>query len=108
MSVDERVACAVNGIVGGVAGAGIFFSGLGWMDFWDRNSMAWWIGFLMCTLLGGLVGVVSYFQRHQEMEFNFVGVYSGAEGGVLLAKRVGVLLFASVAVYFLWQLARGI
>lgn len=108
MSWDEKVACAINAAMGGVLGAAVFWGGLGWLDFWDRNATGWWIGILICTALGTTVGIVSYFQRHQEIEFNSVGIYSGAGGGVLLAKRIAVLVSSAVAAYFLWQLARGI
>ena len=115
MSWDEKVAVAVNGAVGGIVGALLFFCALGEMnsliDFLLGRATAWWNGwaaFCVCVMIGFGVGVVSYFQRQREYGFHRVGVYSGPEGGVLLAKRIGALLGAAVAVYFMWQLARGI
>jgi hypothetical protein len=111
MSVDEKVACAVNAIVGGILGGAIFFGGFAGFDLLIGASTAWWngwIGLVCCVVAGAAVGVVSYFQRHEEAGFNFVGIYSGASGGWLFARRIGVLISGVVAFYFLWQLARGI
>jgi hypothetical protein len=115
MSWDEKVAAAVNGAVGGVVGGLLFFGVINTMnsltDFLLGRSTSWWNGwaaFWVCVMVGFGVGVVCYPQRDREYGFQRAGVYAGAEGGVLLAKRIGVLISAAVAVYFLWQLARGI
>ena len=107
MSWDEKIACAVNGVVGAVCGSGIFLGGLALAG---RSGSWWngWLGFLLCVAVGFGVGVVSYYYRHCEFTPRMDGNYEGAAGGWLLARRIGVILGGAVAFYFLWQLARGV
>ena len=110
MSVDEKVACGVNAVVGGLAGAAIFVGAVGGFEFLVGRAPSWWngwVGLALCVV-GAAVGVASYFQRHVEYGTQLVKVYSGWGGGWLLMRRIRVLVFGLVAAYFLWELARGI
>src|SRR5688572_26143107 len=99
MSLDEKVACAVNAAVGGVLGVAIFLAVFGGMDFLAGKSTAWWNGWpglLLSVVVGSAVGVISYVQRHSEVRMDLVGVYEGPAGAWLLVRRIGVLVFAVV------------
>ena len=109
--MDEKVACAVNAFVGAILGAAIFMATLGGVRFLAGKSTAWWNGWpalFLCVAAGAVIGTISYLQRHREFEIPSEGPYAGSGGGWLLMRRIGVLLMGVVAVYFLWQLARGI
>jgi hypothetical protein len=115
VSIDEKIACSINALFGAALGFAIYFLPLsGWRFLFTKRGGEWWNGwaaFLVCVGGGALIGVMSYVKRHEQLNINYPqdGIYGEDEGGAwLLVRRIGVIIGAIVAFYFIWQLAKGI
>ena len=69
MSIDEKVACAVNVIFGAAVGFVVYLFALGGFKFLLMSRPgSWWNGwgaFFLCVAGGGLVGWLGYRNRHK-------------------------------------------
>jgi hypothetical protein len=113
MSWDEKVVVIIYAVMGAGVGALVFFFTLGGIDLLAGKSTAWWNGWpglFLSGCFGGLVGAVSYKFRDKEFAAPEVDLdpYGGRAGGELLMRRLGVILGAVVAIYFLWQMAKSV
>jgi hypothetical protein len=114
MGLDEKIACMINVVFGAGIGFVIYFFPLGGFGpLLTSRGGRWWNGsgaFWICVGGGALIGFVSYKNRlrNLDIEPRGDGIYSGQAGQELLWRRIAMLIFGVVAVYFIWQLAKGI
>jgi hypothetical protein len=112
MSWDEKIACLVNVAFGAALGLPVFMFGLGGYRFlFLGKSTHWWNGWpglLLCVGIGALGGWFSYRNRLKNLDIPVAGIYAESGGAELLWRRLVVIGSAIIAIYFIWQLAKGI
>jgi hypothetical protein len=113
MSIDEKIACGINAAFGAAVGFAIYFLPLsGWRFLFTKRGGEWWNGwlaFLVCVGGGALIGILSYTRRHDAaVGLANEGIYEGEGGQWLLVKRLGVIVGAIIAFYYIWQLAKSV
>ena len=112
MSWDEKIAGFVNAAIGGALGLPVFMFALGGHRFiFLGKSTHWWNGFpglLLCVGVGALCGWISFKNSHKQIDIPVAGIYAESGGSELLMRRLLVIGGAIVAIYFIWQLAKGI
>lgn len=114
MSIDEKIACSVNAAFGAAVGFAVYFLPLrGWEFLFTKRGGQWWNGwlaFLVCVGGGALIGILSYTRRHDDATVGLPseGIYEGEGGQWLLVRRIGVIIGAIVAFYYIWQLAKSV
>jgi hypothetical protein len=113
VSLDEKIACFINAAFGAALGFAIYFLALsGWEFLFTKRGGHWWNGwlaFLVCVGGGALIGVLSYTRRHDAaVGLPSDGMYAGEGGQWLLVRRIGVIIGAIVAFYYIWQLANSV
>ncbi|HEY6229490.1 MAG TPA: hypothetical protein VI282_20385 [Verrucomicrobiae bacterium] len=117
MSIDEKIACAINVVFGAAVGFGFYAIGLGglWWLISSRNPHWWngWIAFFLCVGGGGFIGYRMYTNRLDEIDLPSrgeltEGMYAGEAGQELLWKRIGAIAGGLIALYFIWRMARSV
>lgn len=107
---DELFVKAVFALIGGAAGFLVFVMGLGgWEYVFTGKSSNVLLGFpslALCVGIGGVGGWYAY--RHRHREIGGVEPFAhDAATGFLLTKRLMVVVGGLIAVYFVWQVLRG-
>ena len=111
MSWDEKIVVIFYALLGAFVAILVFGFTLGGIDLLAGKSTAWWngwIGLFLSAFIGAFVGALSYKFRDTEFDAPEVDLYGGTAGAQLFIRRGGVILFAMVAMYYLWQLAKSI
>lgn len=108
--IDQKVVTALFVLFGAFLGFLVFTFALGGMWFiFTGKSNGWWrgpLGLGISLVTGGILGWISY--RHRHHESNALGTFArDAGGGVLLGKRIVVIVSCLVGLYYVWQLARS-
>jgi hypothetical protein len=109
--LDKKIVALMYPLFGAFLGFLVFTFGTGgwWYVFAGKVKSKWVgpMGLVICLAVGAVLGWIAYWQRHRELE--------GAEDAILtleqnplLKKRLGVVLFCLIALYFVWQLAKSV
>src|ERR1043166_7394163 len=108
----DAVILVFYGLFGAALGFVIFMFGLGgWRFVFTGHSTAPWNGLvalIMCCGLGGGWGLVSYRFRDREFGSDSSAFYQDRASAALFSKRLMVVATCLAALYFIWQLAKGL
>lgn len=110
-NLEDKILYAVFGLFGGIIGFVVFAVGLGgWRYLLTKHPPKPWNGLtalILCAAIGFGWGLLSYKFRNREFGSNDSAFYDDGSGGVLFAKRSMVIVTSLAALYFIWQLAKG-
>lgn len=99
------------GLFGAGLGLLIFMFGLGgWKFVFTGHATKPWNGvvaLIICCVLGGGWGVVSYLFRNREFGGGSSSFYHDRPTAILFGKRLMVIATCLAGLYFIWQLAKG-
>ena len=107
---EDKIILAFYGLFGGALGFLIFTFGLGGWRFLLTNRTAKpWNGLaalIICCTLGFGWGLLSY--KYRNREFGSNNRFENQATAILFTKRLMVILTCLAALYFVWQLAKGL
>lgn len=112
MKTEDRIMYVLHCLFGAFIGFVIYAAALdGWQfAFTGKASRPWngLVALLICVVIGGGWGFVSYKFSNREFGGGSSGLYEDQAGAILLAKRLMVIGSCLAGLYFIWQLAKGL
>ena len=109
---EDKIFLAFYGVFGTFLGFLIFMFGLGgWrFVFTGRPTRPWngLIALILCTVICGGWGLLSYKLRNHEFGSGTSGMYHDQASAMLFSKRLKVIATCLAALYFIWQLVRSL
>jgi hypothetical protein len=109
---EDKFFSTLYGVFGAGLGLLIFMFALdGWSFVFMGHASKPWNGALMlmiCCGLGAGWGLVSYKYKDREYGSGSASFFHDPATAVLFSKRLMVIATSLAALYFIWQLARGL
>jgi hypothetical protein len=110
--VEDKIIFAFYGVFGATIGFVIFAFALGGWRFLltDRPAKPWngLAALIVCVCLGGSWGLLSYKYKDRDLGSGPSALYENGGTGILFVKRLMVIATCLAALYFIWQLAKGL
>jgi hypothetical protein len=108
--IDQKIVALLYALFGSFLAFLVFTFALGgWRFVFTGKSMTILrgpVGLFISIALGAVLGWLSY--RHRHYESGALGTLAqDTAGGVLLGKRIVVIISCVVALYYIWQLAKS-
>ena len=109
--LDQKIVAAMYPLFGAFLGFLVFTFGTGgwWFVFAGKVKSMWIgpMGLAVSVAVGAVLGWIAYRRRHSELE-GVDDALATLERNPLLKKRVGVVIFCLIGLYFVWQLAKSV
>jgi hypothetical protein len=109
---SDKIIWALYGLFGAFLGLLIFMFALGgWRLVFTGRSTRPWNGvaaLILCTVISGGWGLLSYKLRNREFHSGASSMYHDQTSAILFSKQLMVIATCVAALYFIWQLARGL